>query len=272
MKTYTFDYPYRIQNIVLVGCGGTGGQIARSLARMVYDMQNRNLQAPDLTFIDPDVVESKNVGRQLFAPAHIGMNKAQALAQQFNFALGLDIRWIDAAFIADEHIPADKYDRSNRTALIIGAVDNHLARCELAASKTLWLDCGNDYDTGQIVLGSTDNLPEILRKFKLAETATLNALPYASLLFPALLEAEDDPEPQPDVSCAELLEQGSQHLLINDLVSTCASQYIYKLLHRQPISSFMTYVSASSLSVRSLPICWEEMCVYLHRPQTEAVS
>lgn len=86
------------------------------------------------------------------------------------------------------------------------------------------------------------------------------------------LRRNKDPEPQPELSCAELLEQGSQHLLINDLVATCASHYIYKLLHRQPIASFMTYVSASSLSVRSLPICWEEMCVYLQRPQTDVVS
>jgi hypothetical protein len=40
-------------------------------------------------------------------------------------------------------------------------------------------------------------------------------------------------------------------LLINDWMATITSQYIYKLLHRQPITSFVSYVSADGMSVRS---------------------
>ncbi|MBZ0297482.1 MAG: hypothetical protein K8L99_33300 [Anaerolineae bacterium] len=46
-------------------------------------------------------------------------------------------------------------------------------------------------------------------------------------------------------------------------MATIASQYIYKLLHRQPITSFVSYISADGMSVRSIPICREELSAYL---------
>jgi hypothetical protein len=46
-------------------------------------------------------------------------------------------------------------------------------------------------------------------------------------------------------------------------MATIASQYIYKLLHRQPIASFVSYVSADGMSVRSVPICRDELLPYL---------
>jgi hypothetical protein len=46
-------------------------------------------------------------------------------------------------------------------------------------------------------------------------------------------------------------------------MATITSQYIYKLRHRQPITSFVSYVSADGISVRSVPICREELAAYL---------
>lgn len=71
--------------------------------------------------------------------------------------------------------------------------------------------------------------------------------------------------PQPEnLSCAELVATGEQDLLVNDWMATVVGQYVYKLLHRQPIHSFLTYINADGLGVRSLPICREELEVYLH--------
>ena len=75
----TFDPHGQIQRIAIVGCGGTGSQVARSVARMLYDMQQSRQQTPRLLLIDPDTVEMKNVGRQLFTPADVGQFKAQVL-------------------------------------------------------------------------------------------------------------------------------------------------------------------------------------------------
>jgi hypothetical protein len=83
------------------------------------------------------------------------------------------------------------------------------------------------------------------------------------LLFPALLEPEAEPTPQPQQSCAELVAARSQELLVNDWMSVATAQYIYKLLHRQPITSFATFVSSDGMSLRRVPIRWEELRTYL---------
>src|SRR5690349_11090646 len=84
------NYPKRI---VLVGAGGTGAQWARSIARMLWDMRARNLEIQEFIIVDPDVVEAKNVGRQLFTHADCGHFKAEILARRLSYALGLNIQW-----------------------------------------------------------------------------------------------------------------------------------------------------------------------------------
>src|SRR5687768_10947543 len=94
-----FDPHTRIELITVVGLGGTGSQAARSIARILYDLRARGKHIPKMLFVDPDRVEMRNVGRQMFteSQATIGEYKAEALARRFNFALGLDIQWANEA-------------------------------------------------------------------------------------------------------------------------------------------------------------------------------
>ena len=124
----TFDPNTHIQTISIVGLGGTGAQVARSVARMVHDMKEARLHTPQMVLIDPDKVEYKNVGRQLYVEADVGQPKAHILMRRFNMALGLDIIAIDQPVSAERH-----FERWGN--LIVGAVDNHLARRELANAK-----------------------------------------------------------------------------------------------------------------------------------------
>ena len=98
MKIYTFDPFLHPKEIVLVGCGGTGSQLARAVARLVYSMKSAGQSTPKVSFIDPDVIEPANVGRQLFIHAEVGLHKAEALARRFNYSLGLAIEWHNEAF------------------------------------------------------------------------------------------------------------------------------------------------------------------------------
>jgi len=84
-----FDPNTHIQTVSIVGLGGTGAQVARSVARMVYDMKAARLHTPQIVLIDPDKVEQKNVGRQLYVEADVGQPKAHVLMRRFNMALGL---------------------------------------------------------------------------------------------------------------------------------------------------------------------------------------
>jgi nicotinamide riboside kinase len=59
------------------------------------------------------------------------------------------------------------------------------------------------------------------------------------------------------------LLSGDQHVLVNDWVAMVAAQYVYKLLHRERIDSFMTYIDTDTLTTKSLPISADEIRSYL---------
>ncbi len=206
-----FDPNLHLKTVAVVGLGGTGAQVARHIARIVYNMRRSRLHTPQIIFIDPDTVEAKNVGRQLFTEGDIGQNKALALMRRFNCALGLEIVAIPEAVSAEKHF--ERYGGN----LVIGAVDNHLARQELARINGIWLDCGNHRSSGQVVLGNTSDRELMLRHLQNNNEKYLY-LPNAALLFPALLEPETATEVVNEpVSCADLVLQGDQHLLVNDV-------------------------------------------------------
>jgi hypothetical protein len=58
-------------DLVLIGCGGTGGWLAVNLPRIAY-LQKQSGKKVSLTFIDPDRVEAKNIPRQNFIPSDLG--------------------------------------------------------------------------------------------------------------------------------------------------------------------------------------------------------
>jgi PRTRC genetic system ThiF family protein len=66
----------------LIGCGGNGSQMLTGLARL--DRALRALGHPGLvvTAWDPDTVSEANVGRQLFSPSDVGLNKATVLVHR----------------------------------------------------------------------------------------------------------------------------------------------------------------------------------------------
>lgn len=43
-------------------------------------------------------------------------------------------------------------------------------------------------------------------------------------------------------------------------------QYVSALLRRQPIRTFASFISLDGMSVRSLPICRDELLAYLPQP------
>ncbi len=255
MRLY-FDPMIPMTTITLVGLGGTGSQLARILARLVFDMRERRLHPPQLRFIDPDRVEARNCGRQLYTPADIGQYKAEVLGKRFNRCLGLDIEWITQAVDAERHF--ERYSN-----VVIGAVDNHLARRELARIPGVWLDVGNHYAAGQVCIGSSRDWQQIMAGLETGREKT-RWLPNAALLFPSLLEPEPVNESTLEpASCSDRVIRGEQHLLINDLVATIAGGYLYKLLHQQPIETFLSYISLDSLTVRSLALNRDEMLPYM---------
>lgn len=253
----TFDPYLYLRDITLVGCGGTGSLVARAIARLLYDMKQRRLSIPHVRFIDFDVVETRNCGRQLFQPQEIGQFKSAVLARRYNLAFGLDIACIT------EPVNAAKHFERYRSSIVIDALDNHAARQELVQiTNAVFLSCGNHHSHGQVVIGNSHDREQVLRALE-CEGATLSYLPTAYTLFPQLLEPEATPQPDTR-SCAELAATGEQHLFINETIATVAAVYLYKLLHRQPITSFISFVGIAEMPVvRSVPISPDNLRAYL---------
>lgn len=267
MITYEFDPHADLELIILVGVGGTGSQWARQISRMIYDMRRRSIKTPDVLFVDPDRVEEKNVGRQMFTATDVGKYKAEVLARRFNHALGLDIAYRTEPFdrVWFRRGGTDRY--SEKQVLLCGAVDNHQARIALAGMSAIWIDAGNHFSSGQVVIGNTGNSTDVLRYLSNdAKRAKTMWLPNAAAVFPNLLKPEGAPSPV-EQSCADLVAMGDQHLLINDLIATVAAGYTFNLLYRQPIKSFVTYVDVLSLAVRSVPITRDDLETYLVTPE-----
>ena len=267
-----FDPHFHPREIVMVGTGGTGSHLARAIARILAHMQSLRMNVPSLTLIDPDTVEERNVSRQLFSPAEIGMNKAEVIAQRLSCALGLSIEWIPEAFNAKRHLARDNYG-----LILIDAVDNHLPRRELArVNRGVIIACGNHRSAGQVSIGNVQDREEALRhledvekrQYTLGNKHTLSYLPTAYTIFPELLEPESvtTTSTDDDVSCADLVLQGVQELLINDVVATIAARYVQQLLFRQPIQSFLTYCNLEGMfAVRPMPITLENIRHYLQQ-------
>ena len=242
--------------VTLVGCGGTGSFLALDLARLAWHARERGVTVR-LTFVDPDVVERSNVGRQNFAPAEIGQPKAEALARRFNRGFGLDIHWATTPFAPV--MVGRRYSRDFR--LLIGAVDNAPARrtmadaVEQAAGRLWWLDCGNLRASGQVLLG---NLADWSERVAFPGLGFCRALPSPHRLRRGLLLTQVHvgvPSGEETTgSCADLVAREAQSLMINRAVATFAGQYVYDLLVRRRLDVFMTLIDLESGFAFSVPI------------------
>ncbi|MDX2138859.1 MAG: hypothetical protein SF123_12265 [Chloroflexota bacterium] len=121
------------------------------------------------------------------------------------------------------------------------------------------IGAGNYRDGGQVVIGNVAGA-DVMRMHINGKDSKYAYLPKEGLLFPSLLEPEaPTPEPQPTLSCAELVLRGEQDILVNDWMACVVGQYTATLLRRQPIQSFMSFISSDGMSVRSVPITPDEI-------------
>lgn len=233
--------------LYLIGTGGTGSHLAHSLARLAYHARTKGIRVR-LTLVDPDRVEAKNVGRQLFCPAEIGQFKAETLALRLNAALGLAIRAVPRPIQA---LCLDLPSGPPDTVLVMGAVDNHPARQAIdewvRRHRVWWCDSGNEAVAGRVYIGNA-----LTPVQGLDALGWCRALPLPSLQDPALLEPESAPLPLH--SCAELTMQDAQSLMINQLVASVAAQYATDFVLHRRFTTYRSVVSLDPPTVLSAPI------------------
>ena len=127
---YTDSYlinPQHPVTVNLIGAGGTGSQVLTCLARL--DITLRALGHPGLfvTLYDPDIVTESNIGRQLFSPSDVGLNKAQCLITRINNFFGNDWK----AFPDIYPVILKDTRRDNLANITITCTDNIKSRLNL---------------------------------------------------------------------------------------------------------------------------------------------
>jgi PRTRC genetic system ThiF family protein len=224
-------------DLILIGCGGTGGWLALNLPRIAY-VQKQAGKKVSVTFIDPDRVEATNIPRQNFTPNDLELPKASVLAARYGWQWGIEISAIVSSFRADMAKSQWKH-----LTICIGAVDNPEARAEIAkvlenGKTTFWLDCGNHYDSGQVLLGSRDTVESMKGAFHIPTFCT--ALPSPALQHPDLLVNQASIEKV--LSCEESAIANAQSMSINHRIADEALDMLLRLLSGT-LTRFATYVN-----------------------------
>jgi len=254
--------------LILAGCGGTGSFAALHLARLGYVLREKGLEVK-LMFVDFDTVEAGNIGRQNFCPAEIGQPKAATLAWRYASAFGLDIQPVVERFraLVGNSI---RYGGYNEMTVVIGAVDSPGARQEIRqmpwGSKCWWLDSGNDLANGQVLLGNWHQPQTTIDPLGFA-----TMVPLPSVQEPGIIEQGSKGAGEQGSSCAELLIEESQSLMINQMMASWLGAYLSRLLVSQDLDVMATYVNLNG-AVRSVPITGERQVMARARPEVGVIG
>jgi PRTRC genetic system ThiF family protein len=232
-------------HVALAGAGGSGSLMLSGLARL--DAAIRALGHPglDVTVYDPDDVSEANLGRQLFAPADVGHNKATVLVTRTNAWYGT--RWNAQPYAFD---PETRRPGANAIGIVVSCVDSARARIRigqligrLGMTPYYWLDLGNRAADGQVVLGIPPQDDEHRRY--------VYRLPTVLEIYPELATAEEKDQ-GPSCSLAQALER--QELFVNQAVVTPALQLLWLVFRYGRTNWCGAFVNLKTGRMAPLPV------------------
>lgn len=249
--------PQHPVTVNLIGAGGTGSQVLTCLARL--DTALRGLGHPGLfiTVYDSDIVTEANIGRQLFSPSDIGLNKAQCLVTRINNFFGNDWKAVPDIY------PAALKDarRDNLANITITCTDNIKSRLDLwnilkavpvseyrsHETPLYWMDFGNTQDTGQVILGT---VPKKIKQpaSKLYETVESLKVITRYVKYAKVKEKDSGPS----CSLAEALEK--QDLFINSTLAQLGCNILWKMFRNGMIEYHGLYLNLSTMKVNPIGV------------------
>lgn len=235
--------------ILVVGCGGTGGYVAEGLCRLLA-----GTDIP-LVLIDHDRVEPHNLLRQHFYEFDVGKFKSQALAErlarQFGRRIGYSVYPFDSELVG-EGFGSRMYTRLAQ-GIIIGCVDNAEARRSIAADfqfTNWWLDAGNGYSSGQVLLGNAGS-PDSLHGGFEEHYQQVTRLPLPSLQLPSLLVPPTAPVAAP-MDCAEAVADDEQSPVINHAMALLVLQFMHRFL-KGKLTWMGAYIDLEAGTLQAVP-------------------
>ena len=134
----------------VIGCGGTGSLLARDLPKLFTNTQM------EMTIVDGDIVEKKNIIRQSYQQQDVGENKAVVLSKKINSLY--DVK----TYAEDKYLTKNELrliiDRNKtKTPVIIGCVDNDKTRkliekTFIQLENVVYIDSANGEYEGNIFI------------------------------------------------------------------------------------------------------------------------
>jgi PRTRC genetic system ThiF family protein len=241
--------------VVVVGAGGTGSALLPSLARLHHAMVE--LGHPGgiaCTVYDDDTVSEFNVGRQGFYPNDVGQYKATLLVNRLNLLMGTFWTAMPLRIDSTINLHAD---------MVIGCVDSRRARHAIVqaakrGSVRYYLDCGNETDRGQVILGEFGKPRH-------------DRLPHVGDLFPDMLNARNDKgDDTPSCSMADALRK--QSLVINQAISVQAFNLLWSLFRNGGLTFSAVFVNLATGRTNPVPIDPVAWARFGYEPPSEKKS
>ena len=267
--------------ITVFGCGGTGGALLQTLARLLYglketrkehfprtegDYYRRGLEkprfgVPPLLVVDGDTVESPNLLRQTFVPKDLGAKKAPVLAHRLGAAYGLEIQ-------AYPHYLGHETDMTALVkdgGIVVGCVDNPPTRKLLherliVYDNIVYLDAGN---AGvPVPAGGTPRSREervAVREGGWEGQVVCGVRKGGETLMPFPAEVFDDltsgdaPLPGEAPACGQIVESLPQRHQTNLFAATILMGYLTSLLTEGTVLNHVSLFDARQAFVRSSP-------------------
>lgn len=210
--------------IVLIGAGGTGSNLLSPLCRLLNNLQDINL-----IIVDGDFYEEKNQKNQNVQEFQLGKSKSETMCKMIQKTYNnLNVSYINE-YLDESNINNLKNIISKKNTILIGAVDNNLARklldnifYDTNIKNIVYIDSGNGTieRTGQIIIG-----------YKKDNSIILNPV---SMYFPRILEEEKKNEEER--SCSVIQNEQPQNIATNVVASTLIFNIINNILSFKYIS------------------------------------
>lgn len=208
-------------HFIVVGVGGTGAEFVPKLCKQLSFKRNPDgTTIHDVTLIDGDKVEEKNLLRQNFFYHDLGKNKADVMGLKCSTAFNMSVRTIPEYIEDKETLHSVVSMLPHQVPFLVSCVDTNAARkmfhtyfMEYSSSSRplFYLDSGNTEFAGQVVLGVAGKKGKAVTQSggvqigtgedKLYKKLYRYNLPPVAYHYPDILESEDKFASQ--ISCAE---------------------------------------------------------------------
>lgn len=249
-----YTHPYFINpphpiTVAVIGCGGNGSQMLMQLARINESLKKLGHIGLHVTAFDNDIISEANMGRQLFSPAELGLNKSVALITRINRFYANS--WKAVPHLFNETMPPE-YTAAN---LFISCVDTIKSRKEIEQTinrpypvnmvgpeyiPRYWMDLGNSKHTGQFIIGTLKNTGNSSPK-----------MPCVFKKFPGMKKQKEE-DSGPSCSLAEALNK--QDLFINSTLAQLASGLLWKMFREGKIDYQGAFLNLQTLQIAKIKI------------------